>query len=266
MTILCGLIVGATMIVPGASGGSMAMILGIYDSLITAAGSFRKNFLQNLFFLASFALSALLGIFLFSSPLSWLLEHFPMQTMYFFLGAVFGGIPMIIKKSSVKKWSSDTIICILAGMLAVLMFSLIPVNVFQAGEGVSLKYGMLLLIMGIPAASALVLPGISVSHFFLIMGWYDRIIEAVRGLELAFLIPLGMGILLGIMLTAKMLEYMMTKYTRQTYLVILGFIAGSFMEIFPGIPDINSLFVCMGLLAAGFFSAYLISKKEFEGE
>ena len=80
MTGLKGLIIGSTMIVPGVSGGSMAMILGIYDKLILAVSSFRKDIKENLLFLLWFVLCAGIGMFLFSAPLQWLLLHYEIDS------------------------------------------------------------------------------------------------------------------------------------------------------------------------------------------
>lgn len=91
LTALKGIIIGGTMLVPGVSGGSMAMILGIYDRLITSVSSFTRRKKENLAFLIIFSLSGILGILLFASPLLRLIERYPMPMLYFFLGAVAAG-------------------------------------------------------------------------------------------------------------------------------------------------------------------------------
>lgn len=248
-----GLIVGATMMVPGVSGGSMAMILGIYDRLLSAVSTFGKRPKENFLFLASFALSGAVGIFLFSAPLSWLLEHFPAPTMYFFLGAVFGGVPMICKKAESRLWSADSLIYIMTGILLVLLLGLIPMETIGLQDASGLKYQAILVLLGIPVASALVLPGVSVSHFLLVLGLYEKLIHAIKYLDFKFLFPLGLGILLGVVLVTKGLDYILTHYPKVSYLVILGFVLGSAVEIFPGISDVSSGIwaICMGLAGYG---------------
>lgn len=90
---LKGLFVGGTMLVPGVSGGSMAMILGIYHELIASISSFLKHKKESLLFLGVFVIGALVGMALFARPLEALIERFPMPTLYFFIGAVVGGVP-----------------------------------------------------------------------------------------------------------------------------------------------------------------------------
>lgn len=262
ITIWKGVITGATMIVPGVSGGSMAMILGIYDRLISAISSFRKDVKGNLLFLTRFVAGTGIGMFLFSRPLSWLLGHYPMPTMYFFLGAVFGGIPVIEKKSGVRKFALDVILYMLIGVAVVLLISAIPAGIFDISSGNGFVYWFALCVMGVLAATALILPGISFSHFLLILGMYDSLLEAIKSFDLTFLIPLSVGLLVGIASFSKFLERVMEQWPKQTYLIILGFIIGSVAQIFPGIPAGWGVILCTVMAAAGFGAVYWISGKE----
>ena len=102
---LKGLFVGGTMLVPGVSGGSMAMILGIYHELIASISSFLKHKKESLLFLGVFVAGALVGMALFARPLEALIERFPMPTLYFFIGAVVGGVPLMVKESGITSFS-----------------------------------------------------------------------------------------------------------------------------------------------------------------
>ena len=227
-TVIKGLVIGATMIVPGVSGGTMAIILGIYDRLISAVSSFGKNVKENLLFLASFGLSAGVGMFLFSTPVSWLLEHYEIPTLCFFIAVILCGVPVIGRKSGVEKISLSVVMYILFGAFMVVCLSKVPENIFRAESFVGL------IVAGIFSAAALILPGISFSHFLLILGIYDRLLAAVKMLEFKFLFPLGAGVLLGVILLSRLLESLMEKYPKQTYMIILGFILGSVGEIMAG--------------------------------
>lgn len=241
--------------VPGVSGGTMAMILGIYDQLITAISSFKKNPKQNVSTLTLFVLGAGTGILLFSTPLLWLLEHYEKQVMYFFIGAVFGGIPVIQKKSGIQKISWKAIGYMVCGIGSVFLIASIPTSMFALGGNV-----LSLLLVGIIAAAPLILPGISISHWFLIVGIYEEILHAIASFKMAFLLPLGIGVVLGIVLFSKLLEHVMEKYPKPTYLVILGFILGSIASIFPGVPIGGELIWCAALAITGFGIMYKVSK------
>lgn len=231
MVAVKGLVIGATMIVPGVSGGTMAIILGIYDRLISAVSSFHKSVRKNLLFLGLFALSAGAGLFLFSAPLSWLLEHYQVPTICFFIIVVICGIPVIGKKSGISHVNIQVVWYLILGAALVVTISRIPGDFFVLQSGEQKGAWLSLLIAGIASAVALILPGISFSHFLLILGLYDGLLKAIRTLDFGFLIPLGGGVLLGTFLLSRLLEKFMEKYPKQTYLIILGFIIGSIAEL-----------------------------------
>lgn len=250
------------MLVPGVSGGSMAMILGIYDKLIVSVSSFLKEKRKHFFFLFCFCIGAVLGIGLFATPLSHLIDRFPMQTMYFFIGAVVGGIPMIRRQAKVKSFTWKVPLSILFGMAVVLGISMIPASSssVQAQEG-GVNF-LLLFLSGVIAAVALILPGISVSYVLLLIGLYDETMKAIGSFYLPFLVPLVIGLGIGIILMAKLLEKALTRYPQTTHLMILGFLLGSVVTIFPGIPTFQELLWCMILFFVGFIVIYLLSRRE----
>ncbi len=251
-TALKGMIVGATMLVPGVSGGSMAMILGIYDRLISSVSSFFKDKKVNAIFLALFAIGGVLGMVLFAKPILGLIERFNMPMMYFFMGAVAGSVPFILGKAKQEKISAKSAGCFAVGFGIVMLFALVP----EGGMQLQLENGIysyiLLALAGFVAAVALVLPGISVSYLLLLMGLYHETMDAISTFYLPFLVPLGLGVILGILLTTRILEQAMEKKPQVTYLIILGFIIGSVIEIFPGIPSIRQIPICVITLFAGF--------------
>lgn len=256
------LIVGSTMLVPGVSGGSMAMILGIYAKLISAVSSFMKDKVRNFFFLAVFLAGSLLGIVSFSKPILHLIETYPMPMLYFFIGAVAGSIPLIFKQAQIKKFSWTMPIYIALGFLVVFIFEMTPISSVSANEGTSGITYFLLIIAGFIAAIALVLPGISVSYMLLLLGLYDETMRAASTFYLPFLVPIGVGLVAGILLTTKLLEKCMNEYPRPTFLIILGFILGSLLELYPGIPTGGEIIICLVALVLGFGIIKYISSKD----
>ncbi len=262
ITILKGMVVGGTMLVPGVSGGSMAIILGIYDRLVSSVSSFFKHKRKSLLFLGTFALGGGLGMLFFAKPLMGLIERFPMPMLYFFLGAVAGSIPLILRQAEIKKFTWRVPVYILLGVAVLFLLSLLPTGAFDSEMKAGAASFLFLMVAGFIAAVALVLPGISVSYLLLLMGLYDETMRAIGELYLPFLIPLGIGLLLGIILTTKLLEQVMTKYPQPTYLVILGFMLGSMTEVYPGLPSGWEILLCIGTMAAGFFAIYFLSRNE----
>lgn len=272
-----GALIGGTMLVPGVSGGSMAMILGIYNRLISAVSSFFKNIKGNLIFLLLFVLGAGAGMLIFAKPLLTLIENHTKPMMYFFIGAVAGGIPMICRHAKVEEFTrkkqNDSehislepgvifkiVIYVAIGLIAVMALAMIPEDFFF-GDGTYGKTNLMLqLIAGAVAAIALVLPGISVSYMLLLMGIYDKTMQAISEFDIAFLMPMAIGLLVGIILITKLLEKIMDRYPQPTYLIILGFILGSVVQVFPGLPQNYEWVICGVLVVAGYYLISVISK------
>ena len=256
-----GAVIGGTMLVPGVSGGSMAMILGIYNRLICAVSSFFKDVKKNIIFLALFVAGAGVGMLLLAKPLLILIENHTKPMMYFFMGAVAGSVPMIYKSAQEKRFSIKSFACIIIGIVIVVAFVFIPEDIFSS-EATGKSNIIVQIIAGVVAAIALILPGISVSYMLLLMGLYDKTMSAIANFDILFLLPMALGLFLGIVLVTRILESIMEKYPQVTYLVILGFIIGSIAQVFPGIPIGYEWIICGVLAVAGY---YLIRTLSMEG-
>lgn len=261
ITALKGACIGGTMLVPGVSGGSMAILLGIYDQLVTSVSSFFKHKRKSALFLGVFGLGALVGMVLFATPLRHLIDSFPKPMMYFFMGAVAGSLPMIWHKTGINRPGVKDALYFLLGLSIMVLLSLLPKVSVDPQTGSRFVY-LFLVLSGFLAAIALVLPGISVSYMLLLMGMYDETMQAFETFYFPHLLPLGAGLLLGIAATTRLLEKAMTLFPKQTYLIILGFILGSVVEIFPGLPSGIEILLCAILLCAGFFIIYYLSARE----
>ena len=121
-----GFVVGATMMVPGVSGGSMAMILGIYDQLISSVSSFFKDIKKNFMYLLQFGLAGIIGIVLCARPIMGIIDRFPVVSMFFFIGLVFGSVPMLYKKAKIEKPSLKYMVSFLAGAIIVGAMAFLP--------------------------------------------------------------------------------------------------------------------------------------------
>ena len=199
LTFCKGMVVGGTMLVPGVSGGSMAMILGVYDRLVSSVSSFFKHKRESFLFLVTFALGGGVGALLFANPLSKLIELWRMPMLYFFIGAVAGCVPMIFREAKVARFHWKQPVYVLVGVLIVSALSLLPSGLVADSEMQAGAVSFLLLMAaGFIAAVALVLPGISVSYLLLMLGLYDETMKAIGDLYFPFLIPLGLGLALGV--------------------------------------------------------------------
>jgi len=136
----------------------------------------------------------------------------------------------------------------------------IPKDLFVINADGLVEY-LVLFLIGIVLATALVLPGISFSYMLLILGLYEQTLMAIETVNIIFLFSMGMGVLIGIFLTAKVIRIILRKYPKQTYLVIIGFVIASLKDVFPGLPNGNELFISTLLLLGSFYTIYKISNK-----
>ncbi len=264
---LKGAVIGGTMLVPGVSGGSMAMILGIYNRLIGAVSSFLKDVKGNILFMIIFVAGAGVGMIGLSHPISFLMENYTKPFMYFFLGAVAGSVPLVYRhaRTEDKGWKSrlKQLAYLVLGMVVVMIFAFIPQDTFTGG-GVNTSGNIAIqLLAGVIAAVALVLPGISVSYMLVLMGIYDSTVAAISRLDIFYLMPIGLGLFLGIVLVTKLLETAMNRHPEPTYLIILGFMIGSIAQVFPGMPHgIVEWLLCANLAVGGFGAILGISSAD----
>ena len=261
-TLFKGLVIGSTMTLPGVSGGSMAMVLGIYDRLLKHVSEITKYPKESLTFLLWFAAGAGSGAFLFSRGISWLLTTRAEGILcFFFLGAVSGGIPMILKSASVSRIRGREMICILTGILTALLIALIPQGIFAPGTENTPMHLLFQLAGGFIIAVALVLPGISASQMLYMLGIYESTLKAISSLDILALLPLAVGGILGTYLTARILEQLIKKHREDTFLMILGFMLASLPELLPGHLAQENLLFCVMALAAGFIGVYFVTLK-----
>ncbi len=235
-------VVGGTMTVPGASGGTMAMILGIYEDLIQAVGGILRHLQKSLCFLALFCVGALAGMAALARGVLALLERYPVVTSYFFLGAVAGGIPLICRRTQIKKMTWQALVWPLTGLFIVYVLASLPKDLFTAGlsgnaptlDMPSLSHFLWQFLGGCILAVALILPGISVSQMLLMLGLYEPVMEAVSKFRFASLIPMGLGAVLCTLLFTRLLGNALDRRPQPTYLLILGFVLGSLGQLYPG--------------------------------
>lgn len=261
--IIKGFVVGSTMMVPGVSGGSMAMVLGIYDRLISSISSFFKDWKGNLIYLVQFGIPALLGIVLCASPISGIIDRFPVVSMFFFIGLVFGSVPMLYKTAKIEKIDWKIVLCFLIGAAVVVSMAFLPQ---MGGENTSLEMSVstffLQILTGIIVAAGFILPGISTSYLLLLLGTYDFIMAAISQLNIAVLIPFVLGFILGVILLTRILEICMQRFPSLTYTMILGFLLGSLYTVYPGNPRGWEIPLSILMFALGFVIIYFVSKKE----
>lgn len=242
---LKGIAIGIANAVPGVSGGTIAVIVKIYDKLLEAITPNIKKLIKNLPFLVPVGSGMLIGILAAAKLLGFLFEEHNVPTQMFFVGVVIGSMPMIYKECTVeKKLSAVCIAPFAAGILVMAaMAFLSPAESTVAGS-LDLGGGIMLFISSVLAAVAMIIPGISGALIMKVLGAYDTVIGALNNFDFAILIIVAVGVILGIFIAAGVISMLLKKFRRGTYCLISGLIIGSVPSIFPS----NFAFDAQGII------------------
>ena len=232
--------VGIANIIPGVSGGTIALITGIFENIIDSIKSFDlqalkllftgkfKKFIEhtNLYFLIAVFGGAGTGIFALSFVLGSLFENYPKFVWAFFFGLILASVYFVSKK--IKKWDLSVIISLIVGTLIAVLI----INVFDPAEQNS-SY-LYLFICGIVATCSMILPGLSGSFILILMGNYELVmIHSVKNLDLHVLVPLMVGAGFGLIAFSHVLSWVFKKYKDPTIAILSGFILGSLTLLWP---------------------------------
>ncbi len=234
-----GAVIGVAMIIPGVSGGTLAVLMNVYDKLIGAISDLRSNFKQSVMFLLPILLGAVVAVAAMYFPLKFALDRAPFPTVMLFAGLMVGSCPSILKDGIKRGFSPVHSAAIILPFLAVVGICFIP-GLGEADLSLNMPvYGYFLLILiGAVASCALVVPGISGSMLLLIFGYYNAIFDTVSALKTDFghsllvLVCFAMGLIIGFFSIAKLMKFFMKKFPRGTNWAIIGFVLGSVPAIF----------------------------------
>jgi len=264
-----GFLIGLANIIPGVSGGTMAISFGIYEELINIASNIFKNFKKNISFILPIVIGALLSIALLSNVIAICLDKYQIATPLLFVGLIIGGFPIIVKKIGKKITKPKNITCFI---ITILFMLLIYVGLQNANEvnfnNIDIFGYILLFIVGIVAAITMVVPGISGSFVLMLIGYYEPIVKTVSELtkfnnifdNLLILVPFGIGVVFGIITVSKIIKYCLNKFMEQTYSSIVAFVLSSIiLIIYPLIGlecTILELIIGICLLIVGALISY----------
>ncbi|MDO5558796.1 MAG: DUF368 domain-containing protein [Oscillospiraceae bacterium] len=266
INVLKGIAMGIAFVIPGFSGGTMAVILKIYDRLLNAISLNFKKLKKNIPFLLTLAVGLGIGIYATSFGLTWLFENYPTATKLTLVGIVCGSLPMIWHECTAEKKFQpvSTVPFIVALGVMIVMFFLensgtsdVVARDFSVGLAVKLVIG------GIIAAVSMIIPGISGSLMLTIMGMYQTATTSVKELNIALLIPFAAGAVIGLLAGAKCISLLLKNFRQGTYAVIIGLIVGSLLTIFPSDFRFNTEgIVGIVLLIIGFLIPILFERAD----
>ncbi|MCD4694619.1 MAG: DUF368 domain-containing protein [Bacteroidales bacterium] len=237
--ILKGIAMGAANVIPGVSGGTMALITGIFERLINAIKSFNLKAIKLLFsfklkefanqidlaFLIAVFGGIVLAIISLAKLFDYLFVNYPIYIWAYFFGLVLASVWFVGK--TVSKWTASVIITFIIGTSAAIVISVLN----PATENTGLIY---LMLCGVVAMCSMILPGLSGSFVLILMGNYQLVmIDSVNNMDLAVLIPVGIGAVVGLLAFSHILSWVFKKYRNQTISLLTGFILGSVSILWP---------------------------------
>jgi len=254
---LVGLVMGVANIIPGVSGGTMAVVFGIYEDLMRALSNVltdRKNRKANLLFLVILFSGSLISVLTFAKALSWAFNHYELMTIYFFIGLILGSIPVVVKAHNDMHINAKRIMALIVATAIVIILAQFQeesgsqANIFDY-QTISIFNYIYFMICGIISASAMIIPGISGSFILILLGVYRIILDSISGVsdiiihqtydsialvKVLIIGSLAGGIVIGIFGFAKIINWAFKHYPAVTLYFIVGLLLGSIYQIYPG--------------------------------
>lgn len=227
-TFLKGILVGIGGIAPGLSGSVLLVILGLYEKTINSVSTIFKNFKKNIAFLFPLIMGFGVGILIFSKIVDYLLNTFPMQTRFAFLGLVLGTVPLFFNEVKKKGFKVRFYVVILLG--AAIGFLLFSVNgdLFPQIKEPNLFQSALL---GVAVAGSSIVPGVDSAVILSSLGLYELYVSSIANLDFSILIPAAVGLVLGAVIISLVMNFLIKKFYTFTFSLIFGL----FISIIPNV-------------------------------
>lgn len=268
--ILKGVVMGIANIIPGVSGGTMAVSMGIYDRIIHAVTHLFSEFKQSMKVLIPIGIGIVLAIVVGARIIECMFGNIPFQTNLLFIGLILGGLPAMGKKVKGNRIKVSYILAFLLFFVLVVGCASLEGN---SGTAAELSFSFInvfkLLGIGVIASATMVIPGVSGSMVLMILGYYEPVLGMVnqfvdhlkefdlQGLigDCGVLIPFGIGVVVGIFVIAKLIEIVFEKWPLLAYWAIIGLIVASPVAILMmnefGTLQIMTILTGVVALAAG---------------
>lgn len=221
-----GILVGIGGIAPGLSGSVMLLILGLYEKTINAISSPFKDFKKTIIFLVPLMLGFGIGVITFSKTVEYLLINFEFQTRYLFLGLVMGTVPLFYKYVKKKGLNpKHYLVIILSAIVGIILFSF-DSTLFSQIKNPNVLQSVLL---GVAVAGSSIIPGVDSAVILSAFGLYELYVNSIAHFNLSVLLPAGAGLILGVFLISRIMNYFICRFYASTFSVIFGL----FISIIP---------------------------------
>lgn len=273
---LKGIVIGVANVIPGVSGGTMMVSMGVYDTLLSCITGLFKQFKKSILTLLPYVVGAAVGIVALASVLKYLFSNYPLPTYTAFIGLILGGVSPLLKLIDKKKINALAMLLFVLFAALIIFMALSYPEESDATVNFSLAQAGILLVMGVIASATMIIPGVSGSMVLMLLGYYQTILNAIDGLksalfaadlgmaltELKILVPFGIGVVIGIYAVAKLIEWLIARFPQYTYVSILGLVVASPAALLircdmSGVTPLRVLVSLITFIAGFLFSAWL---------
>ncbi len=267
-----GFIIGIGKIIPGVSGAMFAMMFGVYEKALHIISNLKTELKKNLKFMLILGVSILLAIIFGSNIIKKCLDSHYLLTMMLFIGMMSGGIKPLLDKVKGIKVEKSNILCALIVVILLYLISTLDFGVNKETIDKTPLTFVLLIISGFLDAFATVTPGICGTALLMIVGYYDIVITSLGDIfnpvnlqhNLFVLIPFVIGLLFGIYLISKLINYLFEHHKTKTYYAIIGFAITSIIillkDVFSNTYEISELIISIILFIIGFITVHFLEK------
>lgn len=257
-----GLVIGIGGIAPGVSGGTLAVIFGIYEKITDAIANIWVDFKGKVKYFLPIGLGAAVGFLGFSRIMSFLFQNNEIEVKYLFIGLMAGSLPSVFRQANSKGFKKRFLIPLVLTLSLTILLTILEnqaVNIVPEGSEPGF---MLLAVCGAILGFGTMAPGVSASFILMYLGTYQTLLDGIANIRLPVLVPAGIGFAVSIILFAKLINYLFKKAYGYTYYAVLGFALGSIYSIYPGFAFTSRYIICIILFAAGLTLSLWLSKFE----
>lgn len=271
VTFIKGFIIGLGIIFP-ISASVLAIVMGIYKKILNVVNNIFKCFKKEWKFICVLALGVVVSCIVSCLLLNFTLKKYPIATLLFFVGLIIGGIPMLFTKTK-KDYRFSNIIFTILGIAV-----LIGISFASSGGNAIINTNVAglfaLFAVGVVGAGSMIVPGVSGSVMLVILGYYEPLLEVIsevvkfQNLSTNILIVgvFGIGMVIGVLLFSKIMEYFLDKYEKKTYFAIIGFVSASVINVVISLfgYSFNLIEFIIGIIlfAVGFVVSFKYLKEE----
>lgn len=240
---ITGMAIGTAIIVPGISGGTIALVFGAFKKIVDAVDNlFTKFFWKNLLILLPFLIGSIIAVASLVFPFQLAFEYCLFSIICLFAGFIIGSLPGIVDQVKEKKPSKLNIVQLVIGFIIAGIIGVFSV-IFDFYSGISALFSerqwylyLVIFVVGVFGATGLIVPGFSGSMLLMVIGFYQPILDLVNfsnfWANMLLLFVFALGVLVGFIVFSKLMNKLITNHKRSTLFVVIGFILGSLVSIF----------------------------------